>query len=131
MQKISNSISRMEQLIETIEKKGMCLREDKWIPTTEMLDLLIRNAEHLGIDIKKSYQSVTPEDLAPVFNKMNLWMEEIIGLQQERDALTQENAKLKKDIEEMSLKSNDSCESFILDESYKTPIKVEIIGAYK
>lgn len=103
MTKLSSSISHLEKLIETIEGKGLCLREDKWIPTTEMLDLLIQNAEHLGIEINKSYKSITPDDIAPVFTKMNIWMEEIIYLKQKNDMLTQENLKLREDIKKMTM----------------------------
>lgn len=131
MTKLSSSISHMEKLIETIEEKGLCLREDKWIPTIEMLDLLIQNAEHLGIEINKSYKSITPDDIAPIFTKMNVWMEEIINLQQKNDMLTQENFKLKEDIEKMTMVDSHSCESFSLDELYKEPIKIEIIGTIK
>lgn len=131
MTKLLSGISRMEKLIESIEEKGICLREDKWIPTTEMLDLLIKNAENLGIEINKSYQSITPDDLAPIFTKMNVWMEEIINLQQQNDMLAQENLRLKKDIENIAVVDSHSCQSLTLDELYEEPIKIEIVGTTK
>lgn len=131
MTKSSDSISRMGKLIEDIEEKGLCLREDRWTPTTDMLALLIKNAEHLGIEINKSYQSVTPDDLAPIFSKMNVWMEEIITLKQQNDILIQENSKLKEDIEQMVVEKEHLCEDFSIEQTYKEPIKIEVVGTTK
>ena len=96
-----------------------------------MLALLIKNAEHLGIEINKSYQSVTPDDLAPIFSKMNVWMEEIITLKQQNDILIQENSKLKEDIEQMVVEKEHLCEDFSIEQTYKEPIKIEVVGTTK
>ena len=111
----------MGKLIEDIEEKGLCLRDDRWTPTTDMLALLIKNAEHLGIEINKSYQSVTPDDLAPIFSKMNVWMEEIITLKQKNDILIQENSKLKEDIEQMVVEKEHLCEDFSIEQTCQLP----------
>ena len=97
MIKTSKNLSRLEHLVQNIEQEGLCLKSEKWVPTENMLKLLIDNAENLGIRINKSYSSITPEDISPIFEKMNTWMEEIIKLKQDNVLLSQENDRLKKD----------------------------------
>lgn len=94
--KKNSSIRKMDRLISKIEDKGLCCNNDVWIPTRGMIKILVDNAENLGIKINKSYESIEPEDIAPVFDKMNTWMDEVIKLRQENDALIQENKLLKK-----------------------------------
>lgn len=95
MKKTSENINHLEKIVDNIEQSGICLKEDRWKPTEEMLKTFVDNAENLGIKINKSYKSITPEDISPVFEKMNTWMEEIIKLKQENDVLTQENRVLR------------------------------------
>lgn len=111
----TQAVEKISTLIDEIESRGLCLKDDKWQPTKEMLDILIKNAENLGVSIRKSHSSIRPEDLEPIFNKMNVWMEEIIDLKKENDIykhtvdnkdkkiseLNEENIVLKKKIEDL------------------------------